>query len=84
MQRLVYLAAGPGEQAYKFFSEQIGPLFMLALGAMAVWFFFKSEYTRFIQTAVFAIFASAFVFIPEKVSDMAVFLFEKIFGGWFK
>ncbi|OWA33038.1 hypothetical protein CDO73_26185 [Saccharibacillus sp. O23] len=69
-----------GEKIQESFSTQVGALFLVIIGAMAIYFLVKREFSRFVGFAVFALFVSVFVFVPDKIKDLGTKLWETIFS----
>lgn len=60
-------------------STQIGALFLLCIGGLAVYFLVKREFSRFIGFFVFALIVSVFVFAPDKIKDLGTSFWDAIF-----
>jgi hypothetical protein len=70
-----------GENIQTWFSTQIGALFMVIIGALAIYFLIKREFSRFVGFAVFAMLVGVFVFAPESVKNLGTTLWDTVFGG---
>ncbi|MCM3006856.1 hypothetical protein [Priestia koreensis] len=70
-----------GENIQEWFSVQIGALFFVVIGAMAIFFLAKREFSRFVGFAVFALIVGVFVFTPESVKSLGGKLWATVFGA---
>lgn len=70
-----------GENIQAWFSTQIGALFMVIIGAVAIYFLVKREFSRFVGFGIFAMIVGVFVFAPNNVKALGNRLWETIFGG---
>ncbi|MEC0259326.1 hypothetical protein [Paenibacillus lautus] len=69
-----------GENLQSELSTQLGALFLLIIGGLAVFFLIKREFSKFIGFFVFALLVSVFVFVPDKVKELGTAFWDKIFG----
>ena len=60
--------------------EQVGYLFLAILGAVAVYFLVKREFSKFIGFILFAMVVAVFVFAPDFIKDLGISVVKKIFG----
>ncbi|MCA1041999.1 hypothetical protein LCM00_21095 [Bacillus infantis] len=70
-----------GENIQEWFSTQIGALFLVIIGAVAIYFLVKREFSKFVGFAVFAMVVGVFVFTPDSVKDLGSKLWETVFGA---
>ncbi|MDM5205410.1 MULTISPECIES: hypothetical protein [Cytobacillus] len=70
-----------GENIQSWFSTQIGALFLVAIGAIAIYFLVKREFSRFVGFAIFAMVVGVFVFNPDTITNLGSNLFRTVFGG---
>ena len=70
-----------GENIQAWFSTQIGALFLVIIGAVAIYFLVKREFSRFVGFAFFAMLVGVFVFNPDSVKNLGTRLWSTIFGG---
>ena len=70
-----------GENIQNWFSVQIGALFLVIIGAVAIYFLIKREFSRFVGFAVFAMIVGVFVFTPDSVKDLGTKLWSTRFGS---
>ncbi|ALA55249.1 hypothetical protein CAY60_020790 [Shouchella clausii] len=70
-----------GQNIQSWFSTQIGALFLVIIGAVAIYFLVKREFSRFVGFAVFALIVSVFVFMPQQVRTLGRTLWSTVFGG---
>ncbi|OXT15222.1 hypothetical protein B9K06_22185 [Bacillus sp. OG2] len=70
-----------GENIQEWFSTQIGALFLVIIGAVAIYFLVKREFSKFVGFAVFAMVVAVFVFTPDSVKDLGSKLWETVFGA---
>ncbi|HER2025535.1 hypothetical protein LCL90_22900 [Bacillus infantis] len=70
-----------GENIQEWFSAQIGALFLVIIGAVAIYFLVKREFSRFVGFALFAMVVGVFVFTPDSVKDLGSKLWETVFGA---
>ncbi|MEK5645950.1 hypothetical protein BK138_34465 [Paenibacillus rhizosphaerae] len=69
-----------GENLQSELSTQLGALFLLIIGVLAVFFLIKREFSKFIGFFVFALVVSVFVFVPDKIKDLGTAFWDKIFS----
>lgn len=70
-----------GENIQEWFSAQIGALFLVIIGAVAIYFLVKREFSRFVGFAIFAMVVGVFVFTPDSVKNLGSKLWETVFGA---
>ncbi|WP_134704947.1 hypothetical protein [Ammoniphilus sp. YIM 78166] len=70
-----------GENIQNWFSVQIGAVFMVVLGALAIVYLIRREFSKFIGFFVFALMVSVFVFFPESIKTLGKSVFDKVFGA---
>jgi hypothetical protein len=70
-----------GENIQTWFSTQIGALFLVIIGAVAIYFLVRREFSRFVGFAVFAMIVGVFVFTPDLVKNLGSNLWRTVFGG---
>lgn len=70
-----------GQNIQNWFSTQVGALFMVIIGAIAIYFLVKREFSRFVGFAIFAMIVGVFVFTPESVKTLGTKLWATVFGG---
>jgi hypothetical protein len=70
-----------GENIQAWFSTQIGSLFMVIIGAVAIYFLVKREFSKFVGFAIFAMIVGVFVFTPDAVKNLGSRLWATVFGG---
>ena len=70
-----------GENIQEWFSTQIGALFLVIIGAVAIYFLVKREFSKFVGFALFAMVVGVFVFTPDSVKDLGSKLWETVFGA---
>ncbi|AIE61707.1 hypothetical protein [Bacillus methanolicus] len=70
-----------GENIQNWFSTQIGALFMVIIGAVAIYFLIKREFSRFVGFAIFSMIVGVFVFTPDSVKNLGTKLWQTVFGG---
>ncbi|WP_221568663.1 hypothetical protein [Alkalihalobacillus sp. TS-13] len=69
-----------GENIQAWFSTQVGALFMVAIGAVALVYLFQRKFSMFISFAVFAMIVAVFIFAPESVKDLGTSMWKRVFG----
>lgn len=69
-----------GEKLQSELATQLGALFLLIIGVLAVFFLVKREFSKFIGFFVFALLVSVFVFAPDKIKTLGTTFWDKIFG----
>lgn len=69
-----------GENIQAWFSTQIGALFMVIIGAVAIYFLVRREFSRFVGFALFAMIVGVFVFAPDSVQNLGSRLWATVFG----
>jgi hypothetical protein len=70
-----------GENIQNWFSTQIGALFLVIIGAVAIYCLVKREFSRFVGFAIFAMIVGVFVFTPGSVKDVGLKLWATVFGS---
>lgn len=70
-----------GENAQDWFGTQIGALFMVIIGAVAIYYLVKREFSKFVGFGIFAMIVGIFVFSPESVKSLGKKLWDTLFGG---
>lgn len=70
-----------GENIQTWFSTQIGALFLVIIGAVAIYFLVKREFSKFVGFAIFAMIVGVFVYTPDSVKDLGTNLWTQVFGG---
>lgn len=70
-----------GENIQAWFSTQIGALFMVIIGAVAIYFLVRREFSKFVGFALFAMVVGVFVFAPDNVRDLGGRLWATVFGA---
>lgn len=69
-----------GENIQNWFGTQIGALFLVIIGAVAIYFLVKRQFSQFVGFFVFALIVSVFVFAPDTVKSLGSKFFTTIFG----
>jgi hypothetical protein len=69
-----------GENIQTWFSTQIGALFLVIIGAVAIFFLVKREFSKFVGFFIFALIVSVFVFMPDTIKTLGQKFFTTIFG----
>lgn len=70
-----------GENIQEWFSTQIGALFLVIIGAVAIYFLVRREFSKFVGFRVFALIVSVFVFTPDVIKDLGSKMWSTVFGG---
>jgi hypothetical protein len=70
-----------GENFQSWFATQVGAVFLVAIGALAIFFLVRREFSRFVGFAIFAMIVGVFVFAPENVLRLGENLWAILFGG---
>lgn len=70
-----------GENFQSWFATQVGAVFLVVIGALAIYFLVKREFSRFVGFAIFAMIVGVFVFTPENVLSLGENLWSVLFGG---
>ncbi|MBB2483482.1 hypothetical protein H5P36_25410 [Bacillus sp. APMAM] len=70
-----------GENIQEWFSTQIGALFLVIIGAVAIYFLVRREFSKFVGFGVFALIVSVFVFTPDVIKDLGSKMWSTVFGG---
>lgn len=70
-----------GENFQNWFATQVGAVFLVLIGAVAIYFLVRREFSRFVGFAVFAMIVGVFVFSPENVKNLGQSLWTTLFGG---
>lgn len=70
-----------GSNLQDWFSGEVGALFMVIIGAVAIFYLVKREFSKFAGFAIFAMIVSIFVFAPESIKKLGKSLWSTVFGG---
>lgn len=70
-----------GENIQHWFSAQVGALFLVAIGALAIYYLIRREFSRFVGFGIFALIVSVFVFAPGSIKTLGATFFHTVFGG---
>ena len=70
-----------GENLHNWFSTEMGAVFMVVIGAIAIFFLVRREFSKFIGFAVFAMITGVFIFQPDSVVSLGSKLWTTVFGG---
>ncbi|PPA68688.1 hypothetical protein [Jeotgalibacillus proteolyticus] len=70
-----------GENIQSWFGVQIGALLLVVIGAVAIYFLMKREFSKFVGFAVFSMIVGVFVFSPDNVVGLGERLWSTVFGG---
>ena len=70
-----------GENLQEWFSTQVGALFMVIIGAVAIYFLVRREFSKFVGFGVFAMIVGVFVFTPESIKELGNSDWSTVFGG---
>ncbi|QQE79533.1 hypothetical protein [Alicyclobacillus sp. SO9] len=72
-------SSGPGAGMYQYLMPQIVPIFLLALGAMAVWYFVRHQHTKLVTLVI-----TATIVLVILTEPTALGTFVSWVGGLFK
>lgn len=81
---MMFIAEGPGKKLQESLGEEIGSLFLLAVVAMSLFFFWKRQFTEFIGFALFAMLVGVFIFSPDLVRSLGSDAFSWLFEAYLK
>ena len=70
-----------GENIQHWFSTQVGALFLVIIGAIAIYYLVKREFSNFVGFAIFAMIVGVFVFTPDFVKELGSKLWATVFGS---
>lgn len=68
-----------GQNIQTWLAGNLGPIFLMAIGCMAVYYLFKREMGKFIGFVITAAIVAVFVFAPEFVKDWGISVVKYIF-----
>lgn len=71
----------PGVRIGEWVSANVAALFAPLLGAMALYYLMRRQFTQFLSFAVFAVLASLFIFAGGEFKDAAVSLARWVVGN---
>ncbi|GLI85187.1 hypothetical protein ANABIO32_29110 [Rossellomorea marisflavi] len=70
-----------GENLQNWFSTEMGAVFTVIIGAIAIYFLVRREFSKFIGFGVFAMITGVFIFQPDSVVSLGSKLWTTVFGG---
>lgn len=70
-----------GENLQEWFSTQVGAVFMVIIGAVAIYFLVRREFSKFVGFGIFAMIVGVFVFTPESIKELGSSVWATVFGG---
>ncbi|MGM9988166.1 MAG: hypothetical protein ACI35O_13190 [Bacillaceae bacterium] len=70
-----------GQNLQNWLTGEIGAIFLIIIGGVAIYYLAKREFSKFIGFALFAMLVGVFVFRPTLIKDLGIKLFDVLVGG---